>query len=201
MISEPMTLVTDYLLAAVTAAAGVLTLRAAHGEASRRAWAAAFMALALGAALGGTHHGFRVESLWLPTVMVIGVASAAMLAGSAIATTGGALRRALLALAALKLALFWAWVWRDDRFIWVVADTGIAFALVALLHALRWRWRQRGSGAILAGVALSVVAGLVQASGVDLHRHFNHNDLYHLIQLAGILAYYGGVRQLTDRNN
>src|SRR5437764_5958238 len=86
VISEPMTLATDYLLAAVTAAAGVLTLRAAHGQASRRGWAAAFMALALGAALGGSHHGFRFEPLWLPTLMVIGCASAAMLAGSAFAT-------------------------------------------------------------------------------------------------------------------
>ena len=128
--------------------------------------------------------------------MVIGVASAAMLAGSAFATARGGLRTGLIVLALAKLALFWAWVWRDDRFIWVVADTGVAFALVALLHALRWR--QRGSGAILAGVALSVVAGLAQASGIDLHRHFNHNDLYHLIQLVAILAYYRGARQLTD---
>jgi len=196
MISEPMTLATDYLLAAVTAAAGVLTLTATGGQASRRAWAGAFIALALGAALGGTHHGFRLEPLWLPTVMVIGVASAAMLAGSAFATTRGALRRFLVALALVKLALFWAWVWRDDRFIWVVADTGLAFVLVALLHAMRWR--SRGSGAILAGVALSVAAGLVQASGLDLHRHFNHNDLYHLIQMVAIVAYYRGVRQLAD---
>ena len=196
MISEPMTLATDYLLATVTAVAGVLTLRATQGQASRRWWAAAFMALALGAALGGTHHGFRLESLWLPTLMVIGVASAAILAGSAIATTRGALRRTLISAAAVKLAVFWAWVWHDERFIWVVADTSIAFALVALLHVLRWR--QRGSGAILAGVALSVVAGVVQASGIDLHRHFNHNDLYHVVQMVAILAYYRGVRQLTD---
>ena len=196
MISEPMTLATDYLLAAVTAAAGVFTRRATRGQAARRWWAVAFIALALGAALGGTHHGFRLEALWLPTVMVIGVASAAMLAGSAFATTRGGLRTGLLILAIAKLALFCAWVWQDDRFIWVVADTGLAFALVALLHALRWR--ERGSGAILAGVALSVIAGLVQASGLDLHRHFNHNDLYHVIQMVAIVAYYRGVRQLAD---
>ncbi|MFN2645269.1 MAG: hypothetical protein ABR570_09780, partial [Burkholderiales bacterium] len=57
MISEPTTLATDYLLALVTGAAGLLTLRNARDENSRRWWAAAFMALALGAALGGTYHG------------------------------------------------------------------------------------------------------------------------------------------------
>lgn len=192
-----MTLATDYLLALVTAGAGVLVLRHADRQASRRSWGAAFLALALGAALGGTHHGFVIEPLWRPTVMVIGVASAGMVVGSAIAATTGRLRAALIGLALVKLALFWAWLWRDDRFIWVVADTGLAFAIVAILHLARRR--EPGSPATLAGVALSLLAGLVQASGIDLHRHFNHNDLYHVIQMVAIVAYYRGVRRLVDR--
>ena len=197
MINEPMTLATDYLLALVTGGAGVLALRHAAGQACRRWWGVAFLALALGAALGGTYHGFGVEALWRPTTMAVGLAAAAMLGGSAIATTAGRARAALLGLAAAKLALFWACVWRDDRFIWVVADTGMAFVLVGLLHALRFR--QPGSPPILAGVVLSIVAGLVQASGFDLHPHFNHNDLYHVLQGVAIVVYYRGVRVLTDR--
>jgi uncharacterized protein DUF6962 len=196
MISEPMTLATDYALSLVTGVAAVLTLRVAAGENSRRLWAAAFVALALGAALGGTYHGFHIEPLWLPTIMIVGVASAAMVAGSAFAATRGALRTALIALALAKLALFWAWVWRDPRFIGVVADTGAAFILVALHHL--GRWRERGSPQLVAGVALSIVAGVVQASGVDLHPHFNHNDLYHVIQMLAIVAYYRGARVITD---
>jgi len=197
VINEPMTLATDYLLALVTGGAGVLALRHAAGQSCRRWWGIAFLALALGAALGGSHHGFAIEALWRPTLMAVGAASAAMLAGSAVATTAGHARSALLGLAAAKLAAFWACVWRDDRFIWVVADTGMAFVLVGLLHALRWR--RPGSRPIVAGVVLSIVAGLVQASGLDLHRHFNHNDLYHVIQAVAIVAYYRGVRLLTDR--
>ena len=155
------------------------------------------VALALGAALGGTHHGFELEALWKPTVWTIGVASGAMFAGSACATTSGRVREALVALAVVKLGAFWQWTWGDDRFIWVVVDTGSAFAVVALLHL--WRLREPGSQAILAGVGLSVVAGAVQAAGFDLHRHFNHNDLYHVIQIAAMLAYYRGVRRLADR--
>ena len=197
MINDPMTLATDYLLALVTGGAGVLALRHAAGQSGRRWWGIAFLALALGAALGGTHHGFAIEALWRPTLMAVGAASAAMLAGSTLATTAGRARSALLGLAAAKLLAFWACVWRDDRFIWVVADTGMAFVLVGLLHALRWR--QPGSPPIVAGVALSIAAGLVQASGLDLHRHFNHNDLYHVIQAVAMVAYYRGVRLLTDR--
>ena len=196
MISEPMTLATDYILAAVAAVMGVLILRAAGQHNSRRWWGIAFIALGLAAALGGTHHGFRLAALWKPTMLVLGVASAGMLAGSALATTRGMGRLALLALAAAKLAIYSIWVWRDDRFIWAVADTGSAFALVALAHLLAWR--RPGSRWIVAGVAVSIVAAAVQASGVDLHRHFNHNDVYHLVQLGALLLYYRGVRVLAD---
>lgn len=197
MISEPMTLATDYLLAAAAAIIALRVLRSAGGQDCRRWWGVAFIALALGAALGGTHHGLRLEALWKPTVLVLGVASAGMVAGSALATAPGMWRIALVALAAAKLALYWTWVWRDDRFIWAVADTGTAFALVALLHLIAWR--RPGSRWIVAGVAVSIAAAAVQASGIDLHRHFNHNDLYHLVQLVALLLYYRGVRVLTDR--
>jgi len=196
MISEPMTLATDYLLAAAAAAMAAFTLRTAGEQDSRRWWGVAFIALALGAALGGAFHGFRIAALWKPTVLVLGVASAGMVAGSAVATTRGMWRLALLALAAAKLAIYWACVWRDDRFVWVVIDTGSAFALVALLHLLGWR--RPGSRWIVAGVAVSLAAAAVQASGIDLHRHFNHNDLYHLVQLGALLLYYRGVRRLSD---
>jgi len=197
MISEPMTLATDYLLAALTAFLALRILRRAEGQNSRWLWGVAFFALALGAALGGTYHGFEIEALWKPTVWSVGLASAAMVAGSAYATTTAAARGSLIALAVLKLAAFWSWTWADDRFIWVVADTGGAFALVAALHV--WRRTAPESRWILAGVGISIAAAAVQASGFDLHRHFNHNDLYHLIQIAAMAAYYRGVRQMRDR--
>jgi hypothetical protein len=39
----------------------------------------------------------------------------------------------------------------------------------------------------------------VQASGVTLHRHFNHNDLFHVIQIGATLVFYRGARRLRDR--
>ena len=197
MISEPMTLATDYLLAALTAYLAFRIVRQADGQSSRRWWGVAFVALALGAALGGTYHGFEIEALWRPTIWMVGLASCAMVVGSACATTKAVARSVLLALAGLKLAAFWLWTWRDDRFIWVVADTAGAFALVAALHL--WHWREPGSRWIVAGVGVSIAAAAIQASGLDLHPHFNHNDLYHLIQMAAMAAYYCGVRQLRDR--
>jgi len=196
MISEPMTLATDYLLALLTAVLAVLILRATDRQQARRLWGIAFLALALGAALGGTYHGFRLEALWKPTLYAVGLASFGMICGSAYAATRGPLRYALLAFAPLKLLAFVIWISHDDRYIRVVADTGVSFAIVALLHA--FTWSRAGSPRIVGGVALSVVAAAAQASGFELHRHFNHNDLYHVLQALAMLAYYAGVRRLRD---
>jgi hypothetical protein len=197
VISEPMTLATDYALALITGALGLRLIAQSAGESSRRFWALAFLALALAAALGGTYHGFAVQALWKPTLLAIGIASFAMVVGSATATTSGALRRALLAAAVVKLVVYSAWMLAHDDYIWVVADSGIALAVVAVLHAVRWRSPE--ARWILCGVALSFAAAAVQASGFALHRNFNHNDLYHVVQAAAMVLYYWGARLSVDR--
>jgi hypothetical protein len=192
-IHEPMTLLTDYVLAGVTGWLCLLLFKNSQSENSRKFWALAFAALALGAFLGGTWHGFfKNDFLWKATVLCVGVASFAMLAGSAFAVLSGKPRTVVLAFASAKLLVYSGWMLAHDEFIYVVIDTGIAFALVAALHL--WGF----NGWILAGVAVSVAAALVQASGFALHRHFNHNDLYHVIQIAAMALLYRGARQLRD---
>ena len=193
--AEPVTALTDYALAAVTAVLCFLTVKKNVSTAARL-WALAFAALVVAAVLGGTFHGFQIEGLWKPTVLVMGVASFGMLAGSAYTTTTGNVRRALLIAAALKLALFEAWMVGHDEFIFVVADTASAMLAVAALHLLALenpatRW-------ILAGVAVSLLAAGIQAGRVALHQHFNHNDLYHVVQIAAMLLYYAGVKRMRD---
>jgi hypothetical protein len=192
-ISEPMTLVTDYLLGGVTAWLWFSLRRNSEAQYSRFGWRMAFLALAVGAFLGGTWHGLvQSELLWKATVLCVGIASFFMVAGSATATLSGAALKIALGFALLKLLAYSAWILRRDDFIFVVIDTAIAFGIVAALHL--WKW----NGWILAGVAMSVVAALVQASGFALHRHFNHNDLYHVIQIAAMLLLYRGARRLRD---
>jgi len=205
MIAEPATLLTDYALAGVTAWFAWSLARAREGQRSRASWALAFAALALAAALGGTWHGFApafaplaVLLLWKATVLCVGIASFGMLCGSAICATAGAARKTLVAIAAAKLAVYSGWMVGHSEYIYVIADTGTALALVAALH-LPSATRDRASRWILAGVGVSVLAAAVQASGFALHRHFNHNDLYHVIQIAAMILLYAGARRLRDR--
>ena len=52
---------------------------------------------------------------------------------------------------------------------------------------------------LIAGVLVSLVAGIVQARRLALHRQFNHNDLYHVIQMVALYAFYRGGALLVDR--
>jgi hypothetical protein len=181
--NEPMTVLTDYALAAVS---GVLAFRLIKVS---RFWALAFLALALAALLGGTWHGFwQNDILWTATTLSVGVASFGMVTGSSLATTTGLPLRLLIGFATVKFVIYAIWMLGHDDFIWVVADTASALLIVGVLYLRRF------NGWMLAGVAVSVLAGLAQASGLRLHEHFNHNDLYHVIQSAAMLAFYRGLK-------
>jgi hypothetical protein len=52
---------------------------------------------------------------------------------------------------------------------------------------------------MLGAVALSMVAGALQHFRVAPHRHFNHNDLYHVVQLAAVVLFYRGGLLLAAR--
>ena len=90
-------------------------------------------------------------------------------------------------------------VWLVGRPIFLFAIVAYAAAL-AVLVAIRLRVRPLDASGrlVLWGVAVSVVAAAIQQSGWSIHRYFNHNDLYHLIQVAAMLLLYRGARRLTD---
>jgi len=203
-----MTLATDYALAGVTGWFAWSLYRAREAQAARSIWAAAFTALALGAALGGTYHGFAAAFaegalylLWTTTVLAVGIGTFGMVVGSAIATTTGAPRKLVVFVAIAKLVAYSAWMIGHDDYVFVIADSGIAIAIVGALHACAaLRHRERASLWMLGGVTVSVLAAAVQASSFSLHRHFNHNDLYHVIQIVAMWLFYRGALQLRDRS-
>ncbi len=200
-IQEPMTLATDYGLAALGVAFGINLMR--RGGRARRLWAYGFFAMAAGALFGGSAHGF-VEWLdadqhglvWMATTYSIGLASFFLLA----ATGAGALpckaSRWLMIAAAVKLAVYLWWMGSHDEFRYVIYDYGPSMLVVLLGHL--WAWRRAGAGWarwIVAGVAVSFAGAGVQLSGFALHEHFNHNDLYHVIQMVGLWLFWRGARQ------
>jgi hypothetical protein len=87
-ITEPMTMVTDYLLAAESVVLAILLLVAARAAGGRSVhlWVLAFLVAAVAGFAGGTAHGFRLylgeanwAIVWKVTVWSIGLGAVLML--------------------------------------------------------------------------------------------------------------------------
>jgi hypothetical protein len=181
-IHEPMTLATDYML---TVAAVIFALRLWR---TNRMWALAFVFTAAGSFFGGTYHGFAqtmqpsvAAALWKVTVFSIGLASFFLLAGSG---------RAFAVIAIVKFIVYASWMITHDGFVWVIADYGVTLLLVGIAQLIR---RGPSMPWVIGSIVVSVMGALVQRSRFALNVNFNHNDLYHVIQLVALwLLYRGG---------
>ena len=207
-ISEPATLVTDYLLAIFTAVLSFRLLRAAsHAEREaiareRRWWSAAFALTAIAGATGGTVHGFQqalppavADRLWLVSLESLVGASFAVVGGAiAFSEIAPPIRWRAIVAAALVFAASGVWVAWNPVFLSAIVAYGAAFAVLVAIR-LRVRPLDAPGRLVLLGVAVSVAAAAIQQSGWALHRYFNHNDLYHVVQAAGVwLLYRGAMR-------
>jgi hypothetical protein len=204
-IHEPATFATDL---ALTALGAVLAWRLGAsarrpGLAARRWWAVALAATAIAALAGGLWHGFRpylpwlVErALWKTTLVGAGASSFALVAAASCAGIERRARRVVLGVAAVASACYFAWIALRDDFLAVVLTSGAALLFVAGVHLVRRR--RPGSLPILAGVAVALAGGAVQALRLAPHPSFNHNDLYHVIVMGALALFYAGARRLED---
>ncbi|MFA7536633.1 MAG: hypothetical protein WCY68_11125 [Desulfuromonadales bacterium] len=204
-IHEPMTLLTDWLLAGVVLAFSV-RLAGRSRDWSVRLWATAFFASALAAIAGGAWHGFRPylafpadPLLWKLALNAIGLASFCLLAAAVFATLAGLPRNIALSVAAGKFLIYAGWMVTHDAFRFVIYDYGSAMLTVLLLQIPGLLRRRPAAGWIAGGILVSFVAAGVQATRLAPHPFFNHNDLYHIIQIGAFYLLYRGGRLLADR--
>jgi hypothetical protein len=207
-ITEAATMLTDFAIAAIGVAVSVATAHGAEqsGDVAQRIWAASFAFAAIAAAIGGVVHGFVLhmtvttkDALWKATQYVMGLTGLSIFAAAVVAFTGGATQTWLIGVAAAKFAAYAAVVWRRDDYAIVVADYGTS--MIALCALAVVGWTRTGAAAppwLIAGVAVSAVAAFIQIKKVSPHPRFNHNDLYHVVQIAALYLFYRGGILLVD---
>lgn len=202
-------MLTDYMLAAENVVFSMALFdRACRAQQhSAGLWAAAFLVTAVAAVAGGTSHGLKPHLAeasqnvwWKVTVHSLGLASLFLLSGAIVASVSGALRKLLLAAAAAKFVVYAAWMKSHNEFRYVIYDYAPAMVGVLVLQAgTALPHGDHGARWTLAGVLVSFAAAAIQQSKLTLHKHLNHNDLYHLIQMGASYAFYRAGRLLKDR--
>ena len=207
-ITEPMTVATDYLLAAVAIFLGwsLWALGRRVRQSSTESWGKAMLATAAAAIAGGTWHGFNQAMhpaasaiVWKTALLAIGVASFFMLAAAIMATIPRIVGHWLLAAAVLKLVVYVVWMLGHDEFFWVVYDYGSAMIFVLAVYAYRMIFsRDPAARAIVLGVLVSFAAAWIQRSDLSVGTFLNHNDLYHLTQIAALFAFHSGAQRIRE---
>ena len=192
---EPATLLTDYFLGLLgSGLAYRLFRRISPGNKAAHWWIAALLVMSVAAFTGGTYHGFGlnftpgVTAVWWQMVRILICATGLCMSISQLWEILPPERhRPWLGIIIAKSLLASVWILVDARFLVVLLDYGIsmtAWLAAALVYRRPWSvW-------ILTAVGLSALAGLVQQTQWGLSNHFNHNDVYHLIQATALVAFY-----------
>ncbi|MCX5833359.1 MAG: hypothetical protein NTV99_02375 [Deltaproteobacteria bacterium] len=208
LIHEPMTVATDLILSALAVYFAIRLGR------QHELWhmnvhlyfSYAFWVMGLGALLGALSHGLgrhlsvaAGRLLWRATLLSLGAAAFFLLLATAYHAFSVQSVQLLEWLAVLLLALYAIIILRDDRFLWAVLfyTATMLVVLTVMLYDLFSRGLA-GSGLVVAGILVSFAAAIIQRSGLTLHRHFNHNDLYHVVQMIGLYYLYRGTMLLKD---
>ncbi len=202
-IREPMTMATDYLLALVAWVGAARLLLAGRERPSAGPWGAGLILTGLAAAFGGSLHGFAASlspgakaALWQVIYMLVGAASFLVLAGGLRALAPDPPRRGLLIAGGVKLGFYVAWMaaWPSARY--AIYDSVVAMLAVLALLVLR-----RGAPGVadgIAGILVGFGAAALQQARVSFHEHFNHNDLFHVVQCVSLWLLARAGRQLRD---
>lgn len=200
---------TDYLLALFSLCFAVILLRLGSRLSSRVTvyWGLVFGAIAAAAAAGGTAHGLAAElssrqhaAIWKVAVLAPGFAAFFLLLTSARSILLPVAASWLALLAAAKLAVYCWWMSSHDEFGWVVIDYGASLLVALALHLYAWRRRgERAARWVVWGVLVSFGAAAVQQGGLAPAVWFNHNDLYHVIQMGANYLLFRGARAMRER--
>jgi hypothetical protein len=169
---------------------------------NRGLWRWVFALLGLASLLGAFAHGLDVPEwvrtmVWWPLYLSLGVAVALFVVAGIHDWRGeGAARAALPWGIAIGVGFFGLTQVLGGAFLVFVVYEGLAMvAALAIYVGLRTRARFPGAGTIAAGITLSIVAAVVQASALSARVivPLDHNGLFHLLQIAATVTLAVGV--------
>lgn len=201
-ITEPTTMITDFLIALEATILAIIILQS-DPNIPQILWGLAFIITAIGAILGGIAHGFKEYAgktsekiIWKSTIILLGLGAGFMLSGLLLHLYDQTIYIAYFII--FIIILFIAYVLKimsDDRFIFVILYYLPFLVTILLLEIINYK--SEDAIYIIFGVLITFLGFGVQAKQFTLHKHFNHNDLFHIFQLIAIYMFYLGIQQFN----
>jgi hypothetical protein len=166
-------------------------------------WSWVFRLLTVSSMLGAIAHGCTLSSalrhvLWQPLYLVLGIDVALFLLAAVADWRGEKTARALVLGAIVTGILFYSLtvILEGDFLVFVLYEAVAMFSALGIYAVLAIRHRTPGAATIAAGIALALVAAALQASslGFTFIWPFDHNGIFHLLQMPSLWMIACGVR-------
>jgi len=168
-------------------------------------WAAMFASLALASGLGVVAHGLALGTsvqgrIWCFINAALALSVACFAAGATLDGWGETVARRLLPfLLAVGASFFYYANFCANSFLPFIIYEGVAMLFALAVYAtLTTQGRLPGAAWIAAGVSLTILAAVLQATRwitFTIFLPFDHNGVFHLVQLPGLLCLFVGVEK------
>lgn len=209
-------IVTELTTAATDAVLAVLALVCIRWLAARRSadpekvtlWVLVLALLAVASALGAVAHGFDLSPntlwlLWQPLFLSLGLVVALFVVAAVYDGFGAAAARRLLIPALVVGGAFYllTLVFPGTFMVFVLYEAVAMLVALALYVRLAIRDGAKWAWLMVLGIGLNIVAAAIQASGtvrLDLGVPFDHNGVFHLVQMVAIVVLVLGVGASLD---
>jgi hypothetical protein len=168
-----------------------------------RLWSWVFGLLAAASFLGAIAHGFYLSPalrsiLWQPLYLALGIDVSLFVLGGISDWRGEKAARKLVAAAIAAGAAFYSLTRvTDGAFLIFIIYEGVAMAAaIAIYTVVAVRQRMPGASIIAVAIGLNIVAAALQASTIHFTAiwPFDHNGVFHLVQIAALLILGYGLR-------
>jgi hypothetical protein len=166
-------------------------------------WIGMFSGLAIATGVGIFAHGLALETaarklIWRPINAALGVTVACFVAGAVLDRWSPAAATRTLRWMLLVSAGFFVYAnFYAKSFLPFILYEGVAMLFcLGVYLSLAAKHRLEGAGWIAAGVAITIVAAALQATSVAIRAGviIDHNGVFHLVQLPGLLGLLFGVK-------
>lgn len=203
VITEVTTGATDAILGVLAVLCALAIVGARQREPFRtHVWMGVFGLLAVASVLGAVAHGLDLdpdlrEMLWQPLYLSLGLMLGLIAVGAITDGWGvGAGRKAFPIAMGVGLVFYGITVVADGVFLVFVAYEVLAMLLALAVYGRLATQGRAGTGLVAFGVLVTLVAAGIQQSDASLTLiwPFDHNGVFHLVQIPGLLFMTAGIR-------
>lgn len=202
--TEQTTAITDLILSLqAIAAVWILRRSPVRRPVWTDAWTWFFSLLSVASLLGAISHGIAMTSsvnttIWVVVYLVLGIMMALFVIAAVTMHWNPELGRRCLPFGIATALLFFVitQVWSDSFLLFVAYEAISMFLALVLYLSCFWSRREQGSGFLVAGIVVGIVAAAVDTQSslqLTFIWTFNNHGIFHLVQMISLLLLTIGV--------